>query len=228
MFFLGLQFGGNKHPWDSSVVIGLLVGAAATFAVFLVWEYYQGDEAMVPFAMLRNRVIWSAAMTLFFVLSSMLMADYYLAIYFQVVHDDSPLMSGVHMLPTTLGLVLFTVVAGGMGKCFPTSPFHAYCPPRVPGRLFRLVKARLQKLTATVWCCTVDVLGYYLPMILLGGALSTVGYGLLSLLSPTTSVAAWIGYQVLYGVGAGSAAAGVSLNTISLNGNQARLGFVRL
>jgi hypothetical protein len=117
MFFLGLQFGGNQHPWDSSVVIGLLVGAAATFAVFLFWESRQGDNAMVPFAMLKTRVIWSAAMTLFFSLSGILMADYYLAIFFQAVRDDSALMSGVHMLPTTLGLVLFTVVSGSMSKC---------------------------------------------------------------------------------------------------------------
>jgi hypothetical protein len=116
MFFLGLQFGGNQYPWNSSVVIGLLVGAAATFAVFLVWEYHQGDGAMVPFAMLKNRVISSAALTLFFSLSSILMADYYLAVYFQAVLDDSPLMSGVHMLPTTLGLVAFTMVSGSMGE----------------------------------------------------------------------------------------------------------------
>ncbi|KAF7554240.1 hypothetical protein G7Z17_g3052 [Cylindrodendrum hubeiense] len=168
MFFLGLQFGGNQHPWDSSVVIGLLVGAGATFAVFLVWESRQGDEAMVPFAMLKHRVIWSAAMTLFFSLSGILVADYYLAIFFQAVRNDSPLMSGVHMLPTTLGLVLFTLVSGSM----------------------------------------IEVLGYYLPWILLGGSLSAIGYGLLSLLSPDTTVASWIGYQILYGIGSGSAASG--------------------
>ncbi|KND87341.1 putative HC-toxin efflux carrier TOXA [Tolypocladium ophioglossoides CBS 100239] len=168
MFFLGLQFGGNQYPWNSSVVIGLLIGAAATFTVFLVWESHQGDGAMVPFAMLKHRVIWSAAMTLFFSLSSILMADYYLAIFFQAVRDDSPLMSGVHMLPTTLGLVAFTMVSGSM----------------------------------------IEVLGYYLPWILLGGSLSAIGYGLLSLLSPTTTVASWIGYQVLYGVGSGSAGTG--------------------
>jgi hypothetical protein len=39
-------------------------------------------------------------------------ADFYLAIYFQAVNDDSPLMSGVHMLPTTLGIVLFTMLSG--------------------------------------------------------------------------------------------------------------------
>ncbi|CBF88300.1 hypothetical protein AN1031.2 [Aspergillus nidulans FGSC A4] len=129
MFLLGLQFGGNEHPWDSSVVIGLIVGGGATFGVFLVHQWWRGDEAMVPFALLKHKVIWSAAMTMFFSLSSVLVADFYIAIYFQAIRDDSPLMSG--------------------------------------------------------------------------GAISAVGYGLLSTLSPTTSVAKWVGYQILYGVASG-------------------------
>ncbi|KAL6858331.1 hypothetical protein ACO1O0_005792 [Amphichorda felina] len=163
MFLLGLQYGGNQYAWDSSVVIGLLVGAAATFALFLVWEYRQGDAAMVPFAMIKNRVIMSAALTMFFSLSSILVADFYIAIYFQAIRDDSPLMSGVHMLPITLGMVLFTMLSGVL----------------------------------------ISVLGYYLPFIIVGAVISAVGYGLLSQLSPSTSVAQWIGYQILYGVGSG-------------------------
>ncbi|OQE00157.1 hypothetical protein PENVUL_c057G02872 [Penicillium vulpinum] len=163
MFLLGLQFGGNEYTWDSSVVIGLLVGAGITFVVFLVWEWHQGDNAMVPLAMLKHRVIWSAAMTMFFSLSSVLVADFYIAIYFQAIHDDTPLMSGVHMLPITLGIVLFTMVSGTL----------------------------------------ISVLGYYLPFLLAGGVISSIGYGLLSTLSATTPVAKWIGYQVLYGVGSG-------------------------
>ncbi|KAJ6784823.1 hypothetical protein PWT90_10126 [Aphanocladium album] len=163
MFLLGLQFGGNQYPWNSSVVIGLLVGAAVTFVLFLVWEQRQGDAAMVPFAMLKHKVIWSTAMTMFFSLSSILVADFYIAIYFQAIHDDSALMSGVHMLPVTLGLVLFTMISGTL----------------------------------------ISIMGYYLPFLLIGGAVSAVGYGLLSTLSISTSTGQWIGYQILYGVAGG-------------------------
>lgn len=117
MFLLGLQYGGNQYAWNSSVVIGLLVGAGVIFALFLVWEYRQGDGAMMPFAMLKHRIIWSAAGNLFFLLGSILIADFYLAIYFQAIHNDSPLMSGVHMLPTTIGMVLFTMTSGTMSMC---------------------------------------------------------------------------------------------------------------
>lgn len=114
MFLLALQYGGTVHPWNSSVVIGLLVGAAVTFILFLIWEYHQGDGAMVPFAMIRKRIVWSAAGTLFFCLGAILVAEYYLVIYFQTVLDNRPIMSGVHLLPATLGLVIFTMLAGMM------------------------------------------------------------------------------------------------------------------
>ncbi|KEF53516.1 uncharacterized protein A1O9_10491 [Exophiala aquamarina CBS 119918] len=168
MFLLGLQYGGNQYAWNSSTVIGLLVGAAVAFVLFLVWEYSKGDDAMVPFAMLKHRIIWSATGTMFFLLGSILVADFYLAIYFQAVHDDSPVMSGVHMLPTTVGMVLFTMTSGVM----------------------------------------IGVLGYYLPWLLAGSSISAIGYGLLSLLAPTTPAAKWIGYQVFYGVGGGAMASG--------------------
>lgn len=119
MFLLALQYGGTVHPWNSSVVIGLLVGAAVTFILFLVWEYHQGDGAMVPFSMIRKRIVWSAAGNLFFLLGAILVAEYYLAIYFQTVLDDRPIMSGVHLLPATLGLVIFTMLSGMMSSLSP-------------------------------------------------------------------------------------------------------------
>ncbi|CAG8907193.1 unnamed protein product [Penicillium egyptiacum] len=164
MFLLALQYGGTMHPWNSPVVIGLLVGAAVTFILFLVWEYQQGDGAMVPFAMIRKRTVWSAAGNLFFLLGAILVAEYYLAIYFQIVLNNSPIMSGVHMLPATLGLVLFTMLSGMM----------------------------------------TEILGYYLPWNLGGSAMTAIGYGLMSMIKPTTSSSKWLGYQVLYGVGSGA------------------------
>lgn len=112
MLLLALEYGGVQYAWNSSVVIGLLVGGVVTFALFFVWEHRQGDSAMVPFAMLRNRVIRSAALTGFFSVSGILIADYYLAIYFQSVLNDSALMSGVHLLPKTLVMVVSTMLTG--------------------------------------------------------------------------------------------------------------------
>jgi MFS family permease len=53
--------------------------------------------------------------------------------------------------------------------------------------------------------------GYYVPSMLLAPVLAATGSGLLSTLTPASSRAEWIGYQVLYGLGIGSGAQSASL-----------------
>lgn len=118
MFLLGMQYGGTLHPWDSPVVVGLLVGGLVTFGLFVAWEYRQGDMAMIPMSMLKQKIIWSAAATMIFLLGTVLTAEYYLSMYFQTVLGNTPLMSGVHILPSTVGLLTFTIVAGAMSMFF--------------------------------------------------------------------------------------------------------------
>jgi hypothetical protein len=132
MVLLGLQYGGTLPPWDSSVVIGLLVGGGVMFILFLIWEWRQGDAAMIPMAMLKTKVIWSAGATLFFLLGAILAAEYYLAMYFQTVKGNSPVMSGVHILPTTISLLTFTMVSGMMSTF---SPFYNTARPPISLRL---------------------------------------------------------------------------------------------
>jgi len=47
MYTLALQYGGQTHPWKSGVVIGLLVGSFAIFVIFVAWEVYQKERAMI-------------------------------------------------------------------------------------------------------------------------------------------------------------------------------------
>jgi uncharacterized membrane protein YfcA len=46
-YMLALQYGGQTHSWKSSQVIRLLVGFVAIVAVFVVWELYQKERAMI-------------------------------------------------------------------------------------------------------------------------------------------------------------------------------------
>lgn len=165
MFFMALEWGGQRYAWSSSVVIGLFVGAGVSFILFLVWEYYRGDDAMLPFSMLRTRIVCSAAAYMFFFFGVLFCFDYYLPIFFQSVEDDTAFLSGVHMLPQVIAQVVFAMVSGVM----------------------------------------VQNTGYYLPWIVGGSMFATIGYGLLSSLSPSTSNSRRIGYQVLFGIGIGSA-----------------------
>jgi MFS transporter, DHA2 family, glioxin efflux transporter len=44
---LALQYGGQTHPWNSSVVIGLLVGFVAMTVAFVAWEVYLKERAII-------------------------------------------------------------------------------------------------------------------------------------------------------------------------------------
>lgn len=59
----------------------------------------------------------------------------------------------------------------------------------------------------------VGKLGYYIPWSVSGAAIAAVGAGLLSTLTPTTSRAAWAGYQILVGIGRGCATQAVRPNS---------------
>ncbi|KAF2826712.1 MFS general substrate transporter [Ophiobolus disseminans] len=54
-------------------------------------------------------------------------------------------------------------------------------------------------------------IGYYVPALLVAPIIASVGAGMLSTLVPSSSRAAWMGYQILYGFGIGAGAQTASL-----------------
>jgi hypothetical protein len=116
MFLLALEWGGTAYAWNSATVIGLFCGAAGTLLIFLGWEYKRGDTAMIPLGMVKQIVVWSSCLVMFFFAGSMMMSNYYLSVYFQAVRGISPLMSGVDLLPGILSQMLLTIVSGALGE----------------------------------------------------------------------------------------------------------------
>lgn len=116
MLFLALQFGGSQFAWNSATIIGLFVGAGITFLIFLWWEWRTGDEAMLPFSVIRKKVLWSSCVTRFFYMGDIMVVSYYLPIYFQTVKQVSPLRSGYYTLPVILIQMVFAVGTSGAGK----------------------------------------------------------------------------------------------------------------
>ncbi|KAL2013195.1 hypothetical protein VTN00DRAFT_720 [Thermoascus crustaceus] len=116
-FFLALDYGGNQYAWNSATVIGLFCGAGGTFIVFLVWEYFKGDEAMIPFSMVRIKAVWSACLVQLFFFGMLQLASYYLPIHFQAAKGATPMLSGVYLLPSIISMLLGAVGSGAaVGK----------------------------------------------------------------------------------------------------------------
>ena len=112
---LALQWGGTRYVWSSATIIGLFCGAAGTFCVFLAWEYRRGDTAMIPYSMVRRKIVWCSCVVVFFFMGSMIITSYYMPIYFQTIRNATPTMSGVYILPAILSQILFSAISGVLG-----------------------------------------------------------------------------------------------------------------
>ncbi|EGR52888.1 uncharacterized protein TRIREDRAFT_53503 [Trichoderma reesei QM6a] len=112
-FILAVQYGGIAHPWDSSVVIGLLVGFVLIIGAWAFVQWYQGDYSMVPPKLFAKRTNLVMSLVAFIQAGGFFAAIYYIPIYFQSVHGTNPTMSGVRNLPFIIA-VSFSTVASGM------------------------------------------------------------------------------------------------------------------
>jgi len=112
MLLLALEWGGTKFAWNSATIIGLFCGAGVLLIVFLVWERRAGADAMVPFSILRVRIVWCSFVVITFFGGAMMVYSYYLPIYFQAVRGKSPSVSGVDILPGIVTQMFATVVSG--------------------------------------------------------------------------------------------------------------------
>ncbi|KAF4966565.1 hypothetical protein FSARC_5807 [Fusarium sarcochroum] len=111
-YILGVQYGGQAHAWNSSVVVGLLVGWVAITVVWAISCYVQGERSMIPVRILKDRTVWVMSAFAFIFAGSFFLAIYYIPIYFQSVHGTSPTGSGVRNLPLILAVTFATIISG--------------------------------------------------------------------------------------------------------------------
>ncbi|XXH00029.1 hypothetical protein Hte_006370 [Hypoxylon texense] len=129
MFLMALQFGSSEYPWNSATVIGLFVGAGVAIGIFLFWEHREGDNAMIPFSMVRKRIVWVSSMQFTFLMTTVFVLAQFAPIYFQSVKGVGPSLSGVYMLPNILSGLVFVVLSGilvtRLGYYLPWAAFAA-------------------------------------------------------------------------------------------------------
>ena len=111
-YILALHYGGLTYAWNSSQVVGLLVGFVVLTAAFAAWEWCQENRAMVPFRLARDRVYLVCSVFAFFFSGAYFLIIYYLPIYFQAIDNVSPAMSGVRNLPLILAVTISMLTSG--------------------------------------------------------------------------------------------------------------------
>lgn len=118
------SLGGTTWAWGSAQIIGLSVLSVLLLIAFVYVER-RAAEPVIPLKLFRIRTFTLVAVISFVVGFAMFGAMTYLPTFLQVVHSISPTMSGVHMLPMVLGLLLTSTASGqivsrtGRWKVFP-------------------------------------------------------------------------------------------------------------
>lgn len=128
MLFLALQEGETSAAWSSSLIIGLLVGSGVTFMIFISWQIYLGDEALIPPRIVKQQSVAASCLLAFFIYSALLIHVYYLPQWFQAVRGDDAILSGVHMIPYCLANALLSIIAGVI-----VSKTGYFTPPAIIG-----------------------------------------------------------------------------------------------
>jgi EmrB/QacA subfamily drug resistance transporter len=118
------SLGGTTWAWDSAQIIGLAVLGVVLAVVFVQVER-RAAEPVLPLKLFRIRTFTLSAVISFVVGFAMFGAMTYLPTFLQVVQGISPTLSGVHMLPMVIGLLLSSTASGqivsrtGRWKVFP-------------------------------------------------------------------------------------------------------------
>ncbi|MFI5755578.1 DHA2 family efflux MFS transporter permease subunit [Streptomyces sp. NPDC051569] len=118
------SLGGTTWAWGSFEIIGLAVLGLLLLAFFIQVER-RAAEPVLPLRLFRLRTFTLVALISFIVGFAMFGAMTYLPTFLQVVHGITPTLSGVHLLPMVLGLLITSTVSGqivsrtGRWKAFP-------------------------------------------------------------------------------------------------------------
>ncbi|WP_405678344.1 MFS transporter [Streptomyces sp. NBC_01511] len=118
------SLGGTTWPWGSGQIIGLAVLAVVLLILFIRVER-RAAEPVLPLGLFRIRTFTLVSVISFIVGFAMFGAMTYLPTFLQIVQGVTPTMSGVHMLPMVLGLLITSTASGqivsrtGRWKVFP-------------------------------------------------------------------------------------------------------------
>ncbi|KAK0729229.1 major facilitator superfamily domain-containing protein [Apiosordaria backusii] len=112
MLFLALEYTTQGVAWSSSEVIGLLTGCGAVAITFIVWQWWKGEEALMPPRIVTQRTVAASCGMAFMTYGAIINLTFFLPIWFQAIKNDSAIRSGVNMIPYFLVNAFFSLLAG--------------------------------------------------------------------------------------------------------------------
>ncbi|KAG0083472.1 hypothetical protein BGZ93_001684 [Podila epicladia] len=113
MILLGLNWGADaKYPWNSSVILVLLIVGFAVGGLFLWNEVRVAQRPIIPLRLFKSFSLSMTYLDVFIQGFQFLGLLFYLPLYFQAVNGSSPVRSGVELLPFVVLSSAMAVVVG--------------------------------------------------------------------------------------------------------------------
>jgi EmrB/QacA subfamily drug resistance transporter len=105
------SLGGTTYPWGSPTIIALGIAGAVLLVIFVFVER-RATEPVLPLHLFSNRGFSVTSVVGFIVGFAMFGAIVYLPVFFQIVHGESPTISGLRLLPLLVGLIICSTGSG--------------------------------------------------------------------------------------------------------------------
>jgi hypothetical protein len=112
MLLLGLQFGGESYPWDSAIVLCLIIVGVFVMALFFINEWRFAKYPILPLDIFRERSNLACLAVCFCHGITFMGGSYYLPLYFQTCLGATPILSGVYTLATAIPLSIISALTG--------------------------------------------------------------------------------------------------------------------
>ena len=111
--------------WGSTVTLGFVIGSAAIFIGFALWERV-APHPLIPLRLFRSVSLSAGTLLTILVMFSLYGVLFFLTLYLERVHGFSPVAAGVRILPLTAVFVVSAPLAGWLtGRWGPRPPISA-------------------------------------------------------------------------------------------------------
>ena len=104
-------WGGNQYAWTSPVIIGLGAAGVVCWGLFALAQKRAADP-ILPWSILTNRTFVVATVVGMLAMGGMIGVMGYLPTYLQMVYGYSATVSGLLLVPMTIGMLLASILSG--------------------------------------------------------------------------------------------------------------------
>jgi EmrB/QacA subfamily drug resistance transporter len=129
-FMLVCIWGGQRYAWSSAQIL-VLAGAVAALTALLVAHERRAADPIVPFHLLRTRVVAATSAALFLATASLFAVTVFVPVFLEAATGATPTEAGILLAPAMLGITVSTTLSGrsiartGRYKRFPLAGLAA-------------------------------------------------------------------------------------------------------